>query len=379
MYPTAYRAAARAAGYAPPRGGFRPAGPSPTPILDAILSGNAGAAVLEAVLEGLDKRRPGAADRPDAGRRGPFRRPGVSKLPVRGMPFGFKGDPVAAGPNRPDGYREDVPNGWTPQPTGCDFPGVDPLVCGPFIIEGVADCLGGQAGGCESTAEAAAALPQRIADGATAIAVVYVYDPPSTFIAEQRFYAWSWTREAGEDGYPLPAYVPAQHAPVVPGEALYTPAPGPATDSGPGDPEPPLPPHRLEPPGVGTRERKWSVRGGMSAVLARAISDTTEALDLLDALHDALPAKYKCRTSEKHSAGARSTGSRSCSPVNKAKALYAAFGKMSGAEAEAFAYDAAANILKNALEDAAIGRLSRQAGKDLGATGMNFPLAGPAL
>lgn len=313
----------------------------------------------------------------------PGARPGIGRYnnPAKMGPYGgaLAGDVIA--PQGKQSVQKGVDSNWI-SGGGCAFPGVDPKVCGPYLIEGSASCLGGQAGGCASTSGAAENLEQRIADGANNISQVTVYDPPSTFVAEQRFYEWTWSRVPGSRGLPMPKIVASPNMALA--TAFLTGAarqPAVQYDEPPPS-RPVMPLHRRRRPGRGVKERKpGSVGGTMGLVVRGLLSAATEALDVLDAFHQALPGRFKTR--ERHDD--RPKGDRrfpnvgGLTPQQKFRDLYRAWDKMTPTQFRKFTNEALANVAKDVAEDALIGAVAGPAGKSLGKNTGFGRLAGPAL
>lgn len=125
--------------------------------------------------------------------------------------------------------------------------------------------------------------------------------------------------------------------------------------------KPPIEPPKPEPPGPGKKERKLYISGGLPII--RAVSAATEALDALDCLWGALPARYRTKPSE---ASGRPVGNnkrgrqmKTITPQDKARDIYKNFGKIDMA-------DFIACLVQNGFEDAAIGRVSQYVNKALG-------------
>lgn len=146
----------------------------------------------------------------------------------------------------------------------------------------------------------------------------------------------------------------------LPGISLPLPSPSPAL----GNPtlQPPgLPPrkfkdpfaHNPRPPGPRMKERKARVPAPAMMAL-RAAYAGTEALDVLDALYDALPKdirKQVPKTGITRNGAKIGPGKRYATPIDKAKHLYRNLDKMDLAQA-------LQNLIANHYEDAVMGRLN---------------------
>lgn len=135
-----------------------------------------------------------------------------------------------------------------------------------------------------------------------------------------------------------------------PGEPEHQPAPSPGGNA------PPPAVHEYAPPRQGERERKAYSSGKLGLLLLGTLGKVTEALDVLEALHDALPPEFKAGWYKLHKRGGEEfyLRRRSASPQEMVADLWAHWNEID-------LNDALVNIIKNQLEDAAIGRLGSEA------------------
>ncbi len=151
--------------------------------------------------------------------------------------------------------------------------------------------------------------------------------------------------------------------------------------------------HKLAPPPPGTREKK--VRGLIAAgsPLARALSYTTESLDVLYCLYDALPSKFR-RSNRGSGPGLMRSGSAAPrrSPGGatrthrtiKRPPPHEAFGRILRGLGEMDFTDVGVCLVMNEIEDRIIGGLAGAAGKEFGQAAFKYgggsrarsPLAG---
>lgn len=110
------------------------------------------------------------------------------------------------------------------------------------------------------------------------------------------------------------------------------------------------------PPPLGTKEKKLRAIGAYAAIAQKAMQATTEGLDYLDALHDALPDKFKARPK-----WTKELGWRAASPQAKARALYDNFDQINWNEA-------VKNLIFNEVGDRILGRANAKADKFLNNT-----------
>lgn len=146
----------------------------------------------------------------------------------------------------------------------------------------------------------------------------------------------------------------------LPGVSMNMPLPSPTLGT-PANQPPGIPPrryrdpfaHRNNPPGPKMKERKAKVP--LPAMMAlRAAYAGTEALDVLDALYDALPPDVRRQVTKSGVTrnGARAgPGVKYATPIDKAKHLYRNLDKMDLAQA-------LQNLIANHYEDAVMGRLN---------------------
>lgn len=134
------------------------------------------------------------------------------------------------------------------------------------------------------------------------------------------------------------------------------------TRTKPGRPRPipplPGPPHKPKPPGPGTKEKKVRVPPGLMAAF-RAATATTEAIDLVDALWEALPPKYRKGVKKSGRTDKRARlgeGVAYSTPLDKAQHILKNWKHLNPT-------DAVKNILYNHFEDKVIGGLNRGADK----------------
>lgn len=111
----------------------------------------------------------------------------------------------------------------------------------------------------------------------------------------------------------------------------------------------PVTPHKPVPPGKGVKERKTRLRKGAAAVLKAAYT-ASEAIDAIDAVHDALPSKYQAP--------------KGATPQEKLAAIYRHSDKLDMNEV-------VLNLIKNHIIDYVIGSASGRAGDFLGKQGIS--------
>lgn len=179
-------------------------------------------------------------------------------------------------------------SGWTKQPGGC-LPPV--FVCGPEFAGNAfcvgSNCLGGQAGDCYDPQPALQTWMQGIGS-------YYHEEWPPHIGKHVRFYSFAWCRPGPGPVDPLPRIRPPRNPAVGPagggGAPAPIPEPGHAPEGGNGDGAPPvLDEGKKEPPGPRTREIK--VRSGALWLVRRSLNPVTEAIDAIECLHKAMPAR----------------------------------------------------------------------------------------
>lgn len=190
-----------------------------------------------------------------------------------------------------------------------------------------------------------------------------------------------FTRSPGHVGEPNPQikpYLPVSPTPqfpVVPQNPTipvpFRPAwnhpdtnfgPQPMTESSPDRPRPipplPGPPHKPRPPGPGEKEKKVRVPAPLMGAF-RAATAVTEAIDLVDALWDALPKKHQKGVKKSGRTDKRARlgeGVAYSTPLDKAQHILKNWKHLNPTEA-------VKNIMYNHFEDKVIGGLNRGADK----------------
>lgn len=113
----------------------------------------------------------------------------------------------------------------------------------------------------------------------------------------------------------------------------------------------PVPPHRFRPPGPGVKEVKGRASVAGVPVVLGVVNGVSEALDALDAVHDALPSKYQAKP-----VPIGNGKWRAATAIEKGRALYRNADKIDLGQA-------LANLIKEQVQDAFFGRIGNAAKK----------------
>lgn len=192
--------------------------------------------------------------------------------------------------------------------------------------------------------------------------------------------------EIDPDPSPIPNPRPPLRPPPRPGPVVAPPvAPRPAPGAGGGFVNEPIvprirSPRTQAPAGRGAKEVKMKAGNAKVAGLVWSLANTvTESKDLLEALWDALPRRFKTR--DKGRADQKGYLRSHKPPVAQMfKDVYGAIGNMTAAESSEFWNKAVDNIVANQIEDYVMGKAGKALGDASAAAGRPFGFGvGPAL